>query len=109
LNSRKGGFRIAEPAGLKELCPRLDVYVAYDCRRGNPLTRFAETDFHLSADPVLIKSHLAIVQVLAPNHLVIYPQKIGFNVTVAGFDINRDLFVQVRAAEAAVRNQRRAG
>ena len=109
LNSRKGGFRIAESAGLKELCPRLDVLVAYDCRRGNPLTRFAETDFHLSADPVLIKSHLAIVQVLAPNHLVIYPQKIGFNVTVAGFDINRDLFVQVRAAEAAVRNQRRAG
>jgi hypothetical protein len=109
LNSRKGGFRIAEPAGSKELCPRLDVYVAYDCRRGNPLSRFAETDFHLNADPVLIKSQLAIIQVLAPNHLVVYPQKPGFSVTVAGFDINRDLFVQVRAAEASVGKQRRAG
>jgi hypothetical protein len=109
LNSRKGGFRIAEPAGSNELCPRLDVYVAYDCRRGNPLSRFAETDFHLSADPVLIKSQLAIVQVLAPNHLVVYPQKPGFSVTVAGFDINRDLFVQVRTAEASVGKQRRAG
>jgi hypothetical protein len=91
------------------LCGRLDVFVAYDCRRGNPLTRFAATDFQLDAHPVLIKSHLAIVQVLAPNHLVIYPQKSGFSVIVAGFDINRDLFVQVREAEVAVRHQRRAG
>jgi hypothetical protein len=109
LNSRKGGFRVAEASGSKDLCGRLDVFVAYDCRRGNPLTRFAETDFRLDADPVLIKSSLAIVQVVAPNHLVIYPQKAGFSVTVAGFDINRDLFVQVRAAEAAVRKQLRAG
>ena len=109
LNSRKGGFRVAEASGSKDLCGRLDVFVAYDCRRGNPLTRFAETDFQLDADPVLIKSHLAIVQVLAPNHLVIYPQKSGFSVIVAGFDINRDLFVQVREAEVAVRHQRRAG
>ena len=109
LNSRKGGFRVAEASGSKDSCGRLDVFVAYDCRRGNPLTRFAETDFRLDAEPVLIKSHLAIVQVMAPNHLVIYPQKAGFSVTVAGFDINRDLFVQVRAAEAAVRKQLRAG
>jgi hypothetical protein len=109
LNSRKGGFRVAEAAGSKDLCGRLDVFVAYDCRRGNPLTRFAETDFHLDADPVLIKSHLAIVQILAPNHLVIYPQKAGFSVTVAGFDINRDLFVQVRETDMAARKQRRAG
>lgn len=109
LNSRKGGFRIAEPTRTTELCSRLDVFVAYDCRRGNPLTKFAETDFCLDADPVQIKAHLAVVQVIAPNHLVIYPQRSGFSVTVAGFDINRDLFVQVRAAEAAVRKQRRAG
>ncbi len=109
LNSRKGGFRVAEASGSKELCGRLDVFVAYDCRRGNPLTRFAETDFRLNADPVLIKSHMAIVQIIAPNHLVIYPQKAGFHVTVAGFDINRDLFVQVRETEIVARKQRRAG
>ena len=108
LNSRKGGFRVAEASSSKGLCGRLDVFVAYDCRRGNPLTRFAETDFRLDADPVLIKSHMAIVQVVAPNHLVIYPQKAGFHVTVAGFDINRDLFVQVREAEIVAQKQRRA-
>ncbi len=109
LSSRKGGFRISERSGSADLCPQLDVFVAYDCRRGNPLTRFAETDFRLDTDPVLIKPHLAFVQVIAPNHLVIYPQKAGFSVTVVGFDINRDLFVQVRETEVIARKQRRAG
>ena len=109
LSGRQGGFRVASRSRSDQICSPLDVFVAYDRRSGSPLRKYSTTDFQLDAAPVLIKAQNAIVQIAEPNHLIIYPQRTDFNLVVTGFDLNRDLFVQVRASEPENMRQRRAG
>ena len=109
VSSRKGGFRVASRAKSGQICAPLDVFVAYDRRGGSPLRKYVATDFQLDHDPILIKSHNAIVQVLEPNHLIIYPQHPDFDVIVTGFDVNRDLFLKAHPVAAMNGIARRAG
>lgn len=109
VTSRKGGFRVASRPSGRMVCAPLDVFVAYDRRGGSPLRKYVATDFQLNQDPIVIKSHNAIVQVLEPNHLVIYPQRNDFDVVVTGFDVNRDLFLKAHPMVAIDGIVRRAG
>jgi hypothetical protein len=109
LSGRQGGFKVAGRQGIAQICSPLDVFVAYDRRSGSPLRKYSTTDFRLDAAPVLIKAQHAIIQIAEPNHLMIYPQRPDFNLIVTGFDLNRDLFVQVRASAQENMRQRRAG
>ena len=109
VTSRKGGFRVASRPNGRMVCAPLDVFVAYDRRGGSPLRKYVATDFQLNQDPIVIKSHNAIVQVLEPNHLVIYPQRNDFDVVVTGFDVNRDLFLKAHPMAAIDGIVRRAG
>ncbi len=108
LTSRKGGFRIGSRSRTHQICEPLDVYVAYDRRGGSPLRKYTTNDFQLDAAPVIIKTENAIVQILEPNHLIVYPQKSSFEIVVSGFDLNRDLFVQARPIQQTDRSIRRA-
>jgi hypothetical protein len=72
------------------------------------INKFA-ADFRLNQDPIVIKSHNAIVQVLEPNHLAIFPQRNDFDVVVTGFDVNRDLFLKAHPMAAIDGIVRRAG
>jgi hypothetical protein len=109
VSSRKGGFRVASRPKSRQVCVPLDVFVAYDRRGGSPLKKFVATDFQLNQDPILIKLHNAVVQVLEPNHLIIYPQQRDFEVVVTGFDLNRDLFLKAHPVAAMDGIVRRAG
>jgi len=109
LTSRKGGFRVAGCADRQLELQALDVFVAYDRRGGSPLRKYTATDFRLDHQPVTIKAHNAIVQIIEGNHLVIYPQKSDYDVVVTGFDVNRDLFVQTKQSPQVDGVLRRAG
>ncbi len=108
VTNRKGGFRVAGRTKSADWLAPIEVVVAYDCRSGAPLRKYATSDFQLDKEPITIKTQNAMVQVIKPNHLIIFPQSSQFDVTVTGFDLNRDLFVQARASDTSTRSSRRA-
>jgi hypothetical protein len=95
VTRRKGGFRLA---GQLETGSRMEgsieVAVAYDRRSGNPLRNFSAADFRLDLPPIQIESEGADVQLAGANRLFVYAEATEFSVTVTGFDVNRDLFLQ---------------
>ncbi|MFN9719402.1 MAG: hypothetical protein ACK58L_11945 [Planctomycetota bacterium] len=92
--SRKGGFRIASRSHGRLVAPPIEVAVAYDRRSGSALRNFRLTDFHLSSEPIQISVTNAIVEHLDANRILITPRRADFEVTVTGFDVNRDLFLK---------------
>ena len=73
--------------------------MAYDRRRGSPLKKYVPADFRINEAPIKIESDGAKVGERQTNRLVVNIQKPEFSITVAGFDENRDLFVDVQAKE----------
>ena len=100
---RKGGFRVS---GVRNAADsqseridgfQIEIQIAYDRRSGNPLRNFNVTDFQLDHSPINIQSERATWKAEAANTLKITPEGPNFEVTVSGFDPNRDLFVKARS------------
>ena len=103
LNRREGGFRVAGRPQASELNQGIEILVAYDRRSGSALRKFSITDFQLDHAPVQIDVHGAEFEILEPNRLIVYPIAESFDVTVTGFDRNRDLFLQARTSKTLTR------
>jgi len=102
LSRCEGGFRISGRQSSDELNNGIEVLVAYDRRSGSPLRKYSVTDFRLDAKPLQIETTGARTEIAGPNRLVVYAIEERFEVTVTGFDRNRDLFLQARkSGEAA--------
>ncbi len=108
LNRREGGFRIGGHPLPAELNRGIEILVAYDRRSGSALRKYSTTDFQLDQAPVQIEAHGAHIEILEPNRLIVYPAAESFDVTVTGFDKNRDLFLQARTSKtlSRIRNVR---
>jgi hypothetical protein len=94
LDQMPGGFRIRgnpEAEGVR----LVEVEAAYEVRRGNAFRRYHENDFDLSRD-IEIVTQGATVERANGKHLAIRVNDPGFEVTVSGFDSNRDLKVRAR-------------
>lgn len=100
LQQVKGGFSI-QPGHKDAIVPSmLDVRVAYDIRQGNPLKKYHEADFRLEHAPIKIEKMSGVeIRRCSGNELSFEIIDASFNLTVGGFDQNRDLYVNVRAAE----------
>ena len=103
LTRREGGFRIAGRPAPEELNRGIEILVAYDRRSGSALRKYSHTDFQLDQKPVQIDAHGAQIEIPEPNRLIVYPDSDVFDVTVTGFDKNRDLFLQARASKTLMR------
>ena len=93
----QGGFTVSK--GDKPISPSavLDVKVFYDRRGGKP--RYNINDFRLEKKPLRIDSKgLKLIQ-RKENRLMAEILKEDFNLTIKGFDPNRDLFVKVSINE----------
>ena len=110
LNRREGGFRIAGRPEASELNRGIEILVAYDRRSGSALRKFSITDFQLDHAPVQIDVQGAEIEIPDPNRMIVYPMAESFEVTVTGFDRNRDLFLQARTSKTLtrIRNVREA-
>ena len=95
-----GGFTVVRGDVGTKPPAMLDVRVAYDLRRGNPLSKYHPADFRLGKGDIRIEDHegMKIVN-QEENRLLVEIHKPEFKLTVAGFDQNRDLFVNVRLEE----------
>jgi hypothetical protein len=72
------------------------VKVAYDLRSGNPLAAYDPGDFDLGQAPITMGPTRGVATVrMSGNVLRFEIQQPDFEVTVRGFDPNRDLYVKV--------------
>lgn len=94
LSNRRGGFRISGRRGASETCPPIEVLLAFDRRNGNPLKKFTTTDFDLRDHSISVAKKNVLIQISSANRLLIFPQCAEFELTLTGFDQNRDLYVK---------------
>ena len=97
-----GGFAI-RPGDASTATPRqILIRVAYDVRRGNPLRKYNRADFDLSVPPIRIDGESAGVRVreVQGNRMLVAIESHDFNLEVAGFDPDRDLYVKAEVREA---------
>ena len=83
----------------------LEVNVAYDTRRGNPLKRYNVADFELGEAPVEIALSGLRLDECSGNRMVVALTDTDFRVEVTGFDPNRDLYLRVTPREASHADQ----
>ncbi|MCC6501261.1 MAG: hypothetical protein IT313_13430 [Anaerolineales bacterium] len=92
-----GGFQVK--AGKAKLKPstKLEVYVAYDVRKGNPLKKYDLSDFRLDQTPIKIKKPSKGLKLTRIHENLILADVINhdFELLVTGFDQNRDLYVKI--------------
>ncbi len=103
IDKLRGGFAIRAGDPQAPLPPCIDIRVAYDVRRGNPLRKYHEADFDLGRSPVRFDAQVSGVEVktASGNQMLIAVERAGFNFEVTGFDPDRDLYVKAEVKEAA--------
>ena len=96
-----GGFRITRGDNGVPTPNGLEIRVAYDIRKGNPLRKYHKADFQLDKLPIRIGDDLDGIEVISRslNQMVVKVTKPDFRLSVTGFDENRDLYVRVLARE----------
>jgi hypothetical protein len=92
-----GGFSVTRGSQGAPMPPFLDIRVAYDIRRGNPLRKYDLADFRL--EDLNVNSSAVVISRRSGNQMVVAVQQPDFQVGVSGFDEQRDLFVKVAVME----------
>ena len=102
IEERKGGFVVRRDDPAAPLPSRLRIRVAYDRSRGNPFKHYHTADFKLNQAP--IRCQLTGVREVTRhrNELVVDVLSDAFRIEVNGFDLHRDLVVDVRPMKVAV-------
>ena len=88
-----GGFRVSRDRAVKPTPAICNVAVAYDTSRSGALHHYNTSDFTL--DAIKIKIDHGKVRTKGDNTLTVDVKDDDFELTVTGFDLNRDLFIDV--------------
>ncbi|MCW8935157.1 MAG: hypothetical protein OQK98_10570 [Gammaproteobacteria bacterium] len=101
LNKIEGGFAIHQ---AKDSSPDQYIYkvkVAYDRVKGNPWNKYSPNDFTFDENSTALKIEVdGIDQVKSARNVIAFrTTQPGFVLKVTGFDINRDIIVDVQAKE----------
>jgi hypothetical protein len=106
LKKWDGGFTVTRGDAGTQPPARLDIRCAYDTRGGNPLSVYRKSlnvnspDFRIGTNGVSVVNQEGIEIVeMKDNEIQIKILKQDFQLTVSGFDRNRDLFVNVKMEE----------
>jgi len=97
IKALKGGFLVKRANPDVAVPHRLDIRVAYDRSRGNPLKTYHPCDFDLQNMQTTLRGVREIQR--SANHMVVEIVDDDFRVEVGGFDENRDIFVKADAVE----------
>ena len=95
VSRRASGFSMRVGQSNGQFPKRLRVQVAYQTRRGNPLTTYNPLDFTLDSAQFSIEPERGTVEEVDLNQMLVDVECEGASLTVEGFDPNRDLLVQV--------------
>jgi len=97
VEKARGGFSVLPGQPGTTPPPFLDIRVAYDIRRGNPLKKYHRADFQMNRPPIRLEPEPRGVEVLhrQGNHIVVAVRDPDFSLHITGFDAKRDLYVRV--------------
>ena len=86
---------------LKMMRRLLDIRIAYDVRRGNPLKKYNPSDFKLGQQPIRFDPEPRNVDVVEceGNRVVIDITNSDFSFGIVGFDKRRQLYINVTVRE----------
>ena len=93
-----GGFTVSTSGG-RDLPESVNIELAYEWGRGNPLSRYSPYDFRLEESPIAIKGENCRCEG-SGNRLVVTDICENFRTVVTGFDANRDLYIKAESVEA---------
>jgi hypothetical protein len=101
-----GGFAVMNGSGIR-VPTRMEIYAAYDTRRGNPFTKYKRAaaidaaDFDVARLPITLDPSPTGVEVVsrAGNRLEVIVREPLYEVTVVGFDEQRDVITRVNVLE----------
>jgi hypothetical protein len=95
LVRKTGGFALRPGAALapEKLPMGIRVRAAYDVLRGNPFSKHDPLDFDFTRNGITITSRGATVERPSANVLVAEIKDPDFEISVEGFDVQRDLIV----------------
>jgi len=97
-----GGFGIRPGQPGAPLPPFIDISVAYDIRKGNPLRKYHPADFDLGREPIRQAANAGLsVSSAEGNRMLVAIGEPDFLLDVTGFDADRDLYVKAVVKEAA--------
>lgn len=97
-----GGFTVTRGDAGTQPPAWLDICAAYDIRRGNPLRKYHPADFRIGSGNVQIAEQTGLrVAEKGSNRLVVEILDPDFRITVQGFDVKRDVYVNVKMTEGA--------
>lgn len=92
----RGGFAVR---GTGKADPEaVTVRVAYDLSGGNPFKNWSEFDFTLDGDEIAVSTEDCEVTRVEGNKMWVNPLRPKFELKITGFDVRRDLRVDVRRA-----------
>lgn len=97
----KGGFAVVKGDAGTTPPAELDVRMAYDVRRGNPLRKYHPADFRVEQPPIELDPAPVGINVTSrgANRIRVEITDPDFRLSVRGFDENRDLYVNVKMEE----------
>ncbi len=97
----KGGFAVVKGDAATTPPAELDIRMAYDVRRGNPLRKYHPADFRVEQRPIELDPAPIGVNILQreANRIRVEVTDPDFRLSVRGFDENRDLYVNVKMEE----------
>jgi hypothetical protein len=103
IDKLRGGFSIRPGDPGAPVPPFIDIRVAYDVRRGNPLRRYHSADFDLDRAPIECDRQFNGGRVVSAsgNRMLVALESSPFQVDVTGFDPDRDLYVKAEVQETA--------
>lgn len=99
LSSQQDGFRLTGNPNAKRFPTAVDVTMAYEVRKGNPLNKYQTFDFEVDKAPIRVQLSGAKVTHRKNNVIHLLLEKPGFVLVVTGFDVHRDLRIKTKTAE----------
>lgn len=98
LDKRNDGFVIRRHKDAERSPDRLVIRAAYDVDRGNPFKAHHPADFDFSKESgdITLEMRGIKIEQSAPNRIVCRVTHKDFEFSAEGFDMNRDLIVNVR-------------
>lgn len=103
LQKVHGGFSITPGDKPTPLPIKLDIRMAYEVRRGNPLNKYHIADFQVERASIRFDPPCQGMEILTKkdNCISVKILDTDFRLTVVGFDEKRDLYVNVKMEEGA--------
>jgi hypothetical protein len=87
-----GGLKILPHGITMDNLPTIELEIAYDTTRGNPLKKYQKFDFELNKIPIKTIPKNCRFEFPQPNVVRLEPYKEDFELIITGFDENRDLY-----------------